>query len=93
MGDKKYEVIPTKTFIKELAKLSYVNKKQVTRAIDVLKVDPFYPSLRTKKIIIRGQPDLYESSVNMDIRFLWQFDEGKIIILTDVGHHDVLKKY
>jgi len=93
MEDKQYEVVPTKTFLKELAKLSDVNKKQVTKAIDILKVDPFYPSLRVKKIIIRGQPDLYEASVNMDIRFFWQFDEGKIIILADIGHHDVLRKY
>lgn len=32
----------------------------------------------------------------MDIRLIWRFDdesEDKIILMLDVGHHDVLKKH
>ena len=48
-------------------------------------------SLRTKKI--QGQKDLYESSINMDIRVIWYFENEELIILVDIGHHDILKKY
>ena len=50
-----------------------------------------HPSLRTKKI--KGQKDLYESSINMDIRIIWYFENEELIILVDIGHHDILKKF
>jgi mRNA-degrading endonuclease YafQ of YafQ-DinJ toxin-antitoxin module len=44
---------------------------------------------------MRGGSGKYESSVSMDIRILWRFDEDEdnIIVALDVGHHDVLKRY
>ncbi|MDR2692650.1 MAG: hypothetical protein LBB74_00335 [Chitinispirillales bacterium] len=56
-----------------------------------LEDDPFYPSLRTKKL--KGKSGRYESSVNMDIRLIWRFENGKIILLLNIGHHDILKNY
>ena len=50
-----------------------------------------HPSLRTKKI--KGKKDLYESSINMDIRIIQYFENEELIILVDIGHHDVLKKF
>jgi mRNA-degrading endonuclease YafQ of YafQ-DinJ toxin-antitoxin module len=50
-----------------------------------------YPSLRTKKI--QGVSDLYESSVNMDIRIIWHYENDDLIILADVGHHDILNQF
>ena len=32
-------------------------------------------------------------SVNMDIRIIFEFDSETIIILVDIGHHDILKKF
>lgn len=60
--------------------------------MSILGRDPFYPSLRTKKM--KGYFGEYESSVNMDIRIIWQFDDddNEIIVALDVGHHDVLTK-
>ena len=29
----------------------------------------------------------------MDIRIIWYYEGEKLIILVDVGHHDILKKY
>jgi mRNA-degrading endonuclease YafQ of YafQ-DinJ toxin-antitoxin module len=63
----------------------------VLKKLDILKKDPFYPSLRTKRM--RGGSSNYESSVNMDIRLIWEFEDDKIILMLDVGHHDVLSKY
>jgi mRNA-degrading endonuclease RelE of RelBE toxin-antitoxin system len=38
---KKYSLIPSKKFIKELAKLSDENKVQVMKALDLMCVTPF----------------------------------------------------
>jgi len=87
----KYEVVPTKTFLKELAKLSEENQVKVLKTIDELKVNPYYPALHTKKL--RSNPELNESRVNISIRVIWKFRDSTIIAMLDVGHHDVLKKY
>jgi mRNA-degrading endonuclease YafQ of YafQ-DinJ toxin-antitoxin module len=91
-----YTTVPTKGFEKELRKLSAVDQSLVLRKMLMLSDNPFYPSLRTKKL--QGKTEVYESSVNMDIRLIWNFDEDeegkqKIIIMLDVGHHDILNKY
>jgi len=52
---------------------------------------PLHPSLRTKRI--QGTEDLFEFSVNMDIRVIWFYVGESLVALVDVGHHDVLKKY
>ena len=89
-----YTVLLTKVFFHELEKLSAKNQKMVMKKVEMLRNNPFYPSLRTKKVLGIGTRDeRYESSVNMDIRIIWRFDGGKIILVLDVGHHDVLKKY
>jgi mRNA-degrading endonuclease RelE of RelBE toxin-antitoxin system len=85
-----YTTIPTKGFNKEIDKLSDTDKALVFNKVAMMEDDPFYPSLRTKKL--RGT-SYYESSVNMSIRIIWRFDGNKIILLIDVGHHDILKKY
>jgi mRNA-degrading endonuclease YafQ of YafQ-DinJ toxin-antitoxin module len=48
-------------------------------------------SLRTKEI--QGQKDLYESSINMDIRIIWYYEDQELIVLVDIGHHNILKKF
>ena len=53
--------------------------------------NPMHPSLRTKRI--QGTKDLFECSVNMDIRIIWYYEGDKLIILVDVGNHDVLDQY
>ena len=90
-NNKKYQVVPSKEFYKELRNLSDVDKKRVVDKLLIFEDNPFHPSFRTKKT--NGNSGYYESSINMDIRILWYFEEDRIIILTDVGHHDVLKKY
>ena len=86
-----YTAIPSPYFEKELSKLSVIDQSLVLKKIKTLESNPFYPSLRTRRV--EGTTDAYESSVNMDIRLIWKFEENRIIYMLDVGHHDVLKKY
>jgi len=79
-------------FFCALGKLSTEHQKLVFKKLQILRINPFYPSLRTKKLK-GGQDERFESSVNMDIRLIWRFDGERIILALDVGHHDVLKKY
>lgn len=62
----------------------------VAEKLRVLVENPFYPSLRSKKI--QGLVGLFECSVNMDIRILWRYEGGDIILLLDVGHHSIVNK-
>ena len=86
-----FELIFSKEFKKHYKKLSLNEKKQVTKKLDFLVSDPSHPSLRTKRI--KSTSNLWESSINMDIRILWFYEGDKIIFLVDVGHHDILKRF
>lgn len=84
-----YKLRYTKEFEKDLKKLSAKEQKAVANKIKILMENPFYPSLRTKKV--QGIDNVFEMSVNMDIRILWKYENGVIILLLDIGHHkDIL---
>lgn len=84
-----YKLKYTKTFEKDLKKLSASEQKLVAKKLKILAENPFYPSLRTKKV--QGLNNVFEMSINMDIRILWQYENGLIILLIDIGHHkDIL---
>ena len=80
-----YKLKYTKEFEKNLKSLTKNEQKMVFNKLKLLVQDPFYPSLRTKKV--QGLVDVFEMSVNMDIRILWKYEDGVIILLLDVGHH------
>ena len=80
-----YKLKYTKEFEKSLKSLTKNEQKMVFNKLKLLVQDPFYPSLRTKKV--QGLVDVFEMSVNMDIRILWKYEDGVIILLLDVGHH------
>ncbi|MBQ7151337.1 MAG: hypothetical protein IJR94_03685 [Synergistaceae bacterium] len=42
---------------------------------------------------IQGTEDLFEFSVNMDIRVIWYYEGDAIVLLIDIGHHDIFKNY
>ena len=83
-----FRLEPTKAFVKSLKKLSDSERKAVTAKLNIMVKDPFYPSLRTKKI--QRLKDVFECSVSMNIRILWQHKNDGIILLIDIGHHDIL---
>ena len=83
-----YKLEPTKAFEKGLKKLSGNEQRAVAGKLRILAKDPFHPSLRTKKV--QRLRDVFECSVNMDIRILWTYSGDRIILLIDVGRHDIL---
>ena len=80
-----YKLKYTKEFEKNLKSLTQQEQKMVANKLKLLIENPFYPSLRTKKV--QGLGNVFEMSVNMDIRILWKYENGVIILLLDVGHH------
>lgn len=84
-----YKLKYTKEFEKNLKFLTSQEQKMIINKLKILVQNPFYPSLRTKKV--QGLDGVFEMSVNMDIRILWKYENGIIILLLDVGHHkDIL---
>lgn len=86
-----FEFTFTPRFQKHFKELTVQEKKQLKKTLEHLAENPSYPSLRTKRI--QGTTDLFECSVNMDIRIIWFYEGDKMIILVDVGHHNILQHY
>lgn len=86
-----YEFVFTDKFKKHFGKLNNAEKKQLKSKLQLLAENPMHPSLRTKRI--QGTKDLFECSVNMDIRIIWFYEGSVLIILLDVGHHDILDQF
>lgn len=81
----------TDRFRKHYKSLSETEKKQFKSKLGIFVENPFHPSLRTKRI--QGTNDLFEFSVNMDIRVIWFYEGESLVALVDIGHHDILRKY
>ena len=78
-------------FQKHYKKLSSEEKNQFKHKLSLFADNPFHPSLRVKRI--QGTADLFEFSVNMDIRVIWFYEGKSLVALVDIGHHDVLRDY
>ena len=85
-----YELTFMPRFQKHMKKLSIQEKKQLKSKLSLLMENPFHPSLRTKRI--QGT-DKFECSVNMNIRIIWYYEGDKMILLVDIGHHDILDQF
>jgi mRNA-degrading endonuclease YafQ of YafQ-DinJ toxin-antitoxin module len=83
-----YKLDPSKVFKKSLKKLSDNEQRVLAGKLKILIENPFHPSLRTKKV--QRLKDVFESSVNMDIRILWMFKGDMLILLINIGRHDIL---
>ena len=80
-----YQFSFTKRFQKHFKDLTTQEKKQLQNKLQLLAENPMHPSLRTKRI--QGTGDLFECSVNMDIRIIWYYEGDKMIILIDVDYN------
>ncbi|MBQ6900606.1 MAG: type II toxin-antitoxin system RelE/ParE family toxin [Firmicutes bacterium] len=85
-----YQLTFTPRFEKHFRRLTADEKRQLKNKLELLAENPPHPSLRTKRI--QGTRDLFECSVNMDVRIIWFYENEMMIILVDVGHHDILKR-
>ncbi len=81
----------TNRFKKHFQVLHPNEKEQIRNKLLLLAKNPMHPSLRTKRI--QGTDGLFECSANMDIRIIWFYEDSTVIILLDVGHHDILKQF
>ena len=61
---------------KKLTKNNPKIKKAVTKTIDLLEIDPFYPSLKSHKVNTRDGKK-FSSRVTGDIRIIWDFENGE----------------
>lgn len=66
-----YKLKYTKVFLKDLKKLSLPEQKAVAQKLKIFVKNPFYPSLKTRKV--QGLDNVFEMSVSMDIRILWRY--------------------
>jgi len=89
---KEYRIELEDLFIERLDRFSEKERDLIFEKIDFLKSDPSHPSLRTKKLRRYSWENLHESSINMGIRLIWKLD-GDTIHISDVGRHDILRKY
>jgi mRNA-degrading endonuclease RelE of RelBE toxin-antitoxin system len=83
-----YELLPTDDYNKQLLKLTKIEQALVRKKLKLLAQNPHHPSLRTKKY--EARKGRFEMSVNMDIRIIWRYAGNKIILLLEIGHHDIL---
>lgn len=81
----------TERFQKHYKNLTEIEKKQFRNKLAIFSENPMHPSLRVKRI--QGTADLFEFSVNMDIRVIWFYEGESLVALVDIGHHDILKNY
>ena len=87
----KFQLTFTDRFKKHFKTLSDSEKKQLKNKLQLLTENPLHPSLRTKHI--QGTDGLFECSVNMDVRIIWCYEGSTMLVLLDVGHHDILKRF
>lgn len=85
-----YKIAYTERFKKAFNNLSTKEQALFENKMKIFIKNVLHPSLRTKKI--QGHKELYESSINMDIRIIWYFENENLIIMIDIGHHDILKR-
>jgi len=86
-----YQITFTERFQKHFKRMTGIEKKQIMNKLALLAENPMHASLRTKRI--QGMPGLFECSASMGIRIIWYYEGEKMIILLDVGHHDILKNF
>jgi mRNA interferase RelE/StbE len=79
------EFLYSNRFKKEYKKFSNELRKTINSKLKLLSENINHPSLRTKKI--QSHKNDFESSINMNVRIVWQYAEEKIYIKA-IGKHD-----
>ena len=86
----KYRLKPTKVFQKNLKRLTRDEQRRAARKLNILIENPFHPSLRAKKV--KSLEGIFECTISDDIRVLWKYEGGEVILLLDIGRHKILDK-
>jgi len=85
------QITYTDRFKKHYKKLERQDKNLFQQKLRLFIDNPRHPSLRTKRI--QGSDNLFEFSINIDIRVIWYYEGDNLVVLIDVGPHDELKGY
>lgn len=85
----KYEILFSSRFKKSFSRLHDAEKKTFYEKLSLFIENHKHPSLSSKKI--KGSKILFESSINMSIRVIWTYQDESLILMLDIGHHDILK--
>jgi mRNA-degrading endonuclease YafQ of YafQ-DinJ toxin-antitoxin module len=56
--------------------------KKFYKTISLLAINPNYPSLKTHKVNIIDNEDVWVSSVSGDVRIAWIYDKDERLIIT-----------
>ncbi len=89
---KKFNVNFSQKFITKFKKLSVQDKSiisKVDKTIELLRVNPFYPALKSHKIISKNKILAFSSTVSADIRIIWDYKNGEaqVLDILDIGGH------
>lgn len=92
-----YKILFTQTFLDTYKKLVARNaklKKRVKKTIKLLSSNPFYPSLKTHRVLTRNYGFQWSSWATEDIRIIWNFSRDKklVVELLDIGKHSGKKR-
>jgi len=79
------KLVVSPLFKQKISAFSPQVKKLIKKKLSLFLDNPRHPSLHSKKI--QGTNHIFESRINLDIRFTWQYD-GETIILRNIGYHD-----
>lgn len=87
-----YQVSFSGPFMRRMKKIRKYNKPlfdRINQTINQLKINPFYPSLKTHTVNNSIHGEVSSSRVDGDVRILWIFEEGnfKIVNILAVGGH------
>ena len=83
------KLLRTKRFVRDYCKLPEAVQKRADRKLAYLAQDIAHPSLRVK--CLRGHEDVYEGSINMQYRFLFEITTDACVLVR-IGKHDILDK-
>ena len=86
MPKKKYQLIPTKTFLKDLKKVDPKLKKKISKVLDSLQANPFQGKKLTAIEIGKWRIRTGDSRIRYDV-------EGNLIVLYTIRHRkDIYKR-
>ncbi len=59
---------------KQIVKGDQEKEKRTKKALNLLRQEPFYPSLKSHKVNTRSFGQRWSSWINGDLRIIWDFD-------------------
>lgn len=73
--------------IKRLKKKDVSVGKKIEKILYRLSINPFEIGLRTHKVRTKENGLVYSTRITGDLRVIWKFEKGKVIIVLTVGGH------